>query len=83
MARRDDSEEVVMGFGGAASRSSRPGPKPRDDSLRALTETGEMRWLKSALPKALHREVHVQARRRDTTASQIVAEALKAYLGHE
>ena len=64
----------------AAPARSKPGPKPKDDSLRALVESGSASWLKVAIPTDLHDAVRVAAIRRRTTASEIVADALRAHL---
>jgi hypothetical protein len=80
--RRDEDEKSVSfrTSEAASSRSSRPGPKPRDESQRALVESGDAKWFKAALPTEVHRKLHVEAILRETTASEIVAEALLQYL---
>ena len=67
----------------AAEPAKRPGPKPKDDSLRALVASGAASWLKVAVPADLHERVRVAAIRRRTTASALVAEALRAHLDAE
>jgi hypothetical protein len=84
MARHPDDNDDGVRFDAltlAASGRGRPGPAPRDDSQRALVASGQAKWLKSALPTSLHKRLHIEAVRRDTTASDLVAEALEAYLG--
>jgi len=82
MARsRDDNDDSVQfdALSAAASSRGKPGPAPRDDSQRALIASGEAKWLKSAIPADLHKQLHVEAIQRDTTASHLVTEALAAF----
>ena len=59
---------------------AKPGPKPRDDSLRAKVASGDAAWLKVGIPAPVHDRVRIAAIRRRTTASAIVTAALREYL---
>ncbi len=86
MAKRSDENDESVQFGAlslASSARAKPGPTPRDDSQRALIASGQAKWLKSAIPAELHKQLQVEAILRDTTTSELVAEALEAFFASE
>jgi chromosomal replication initiation ATPase DnaA len=79
-ARKRQDDDPAITFTGAASSSSKPGPKIDPDSLRSKAERGEVVHLHVLVPRELHRALKVRAAMTETNVSDLVASAIAAHL---
>ena len=89
--KRDDDGTSGVQFGNLSASAAAPaasapapvgrrGPDPDPTSLRQQLQDGTARWLKTAVPVDVARAVHVAAAERETSPSDIVTQALRAFL---